>query len=114
MSAPQPLVFLCAYYIMGYLGCHYTKYNRGFIRYPYEAVSGSFLFPGSCARITAQKIRKQPAFSLPVKVCCNISQPASAEKTDSRLKIREAIVGLKSFCPKICKVYATPLARTPA
>ena len=43
-----------------------------------------------------------------------INQPPNTEKTDSRLIINEAIVGLRLRCPKICKVYAIPQEHIPA
>ena len=72
-------------------------------------------FPeGSCARMIAANISTHPDNSRGESFWFRRIQPASTEMQDSRLKIREATVGFISFCPMICRVYATPQDITPA
>ena len=56
----------------------------------------------------------QPKNCRPFNFCPKISHPANTEMLDSRLKIREEIVGFIPFCPITCSVYATPQLITPA
>mgnify|MGYP006977837809 CR=1 FL=1 len=52
----------------------------------------------------AANIRIQPTPSLTERRSPRITHPASTEMQDSRLRIREAIVGSMFFCPMICNV----------
>ena len=52
---------------------------------------------GICANTIATNISKQPNNSLVDKISCKKTQPASADTTDSKHKIREATVGFMSF-----------------
>lgn len=63
-----------------------------------DSVSEVFFKAGeTCARMIAPNISKQPAISLGVRACPRRIQPASTETTDSRLRIREAMVGSVPF-----------------
>ena len=42
-----------------------------------------------------------------------INTPPITATIDSKLKISDAVWGGTFFCPTICKVYPTPLERTP-
>ena len=42
------------------------------------------------------------------------NQPAKTAKTDSKLKIKEAMTGGTYFCPTTCNVQAIPQDSTPA
>ena len=64
----------------------------------------SVFFSGSCANIIAIKIRPQPRSSFAPRLCFRMIQPASTEKTDSRLNSMDATVGFMPFCPTICRV----------
>ena len=64
----------------------------------------SAFLSGSCARIIAANISTHPNNSLELSFCPRITQPASTDTTDSKLRIRDAIVGSISFCPTICSV----------
>ena len=66
------------------------------------------------AIITAIIINIQPKISLCVITSFKISVPPRTANTDSRKRINEAITGKVYFCPKICKVYATPQVKMPA
>ena len=59
--------------------------------------SSTILFSGNCAKIIAPNISAHPESSFGESACPNITQPASIEKTDSKLKIRDATVGSASF-----------------
>lgn len=61
----------------------------------------------------AANISTHPIISLPPSCSSSISHPVRTEKTDSRLIIMDASVGLSPFCPIICNVYATPHDITP-
>lgn len=72
------------------------------------------VFIGICAKITPAKINTQPKISRVLNACPKSTQPANTENTDSKLISNDAMVGLKSFCPTICKVYPKPQDNTPA
>ena len=55
----------------------------------------------------------QPINSLVFNTWFNIRYPASAANTDSKDNNIPAIVGLASFCAKICSVYATQEEKIP-
>ena len=59
---------------------------------------------GICANTIATNISKHPNNSLVVNISCKKSQPARADTTDSKHKIKEATVGFMPFCPTICSV----------
>ena len=71
-------------------------------------------FTGICAKMTAANTNAHPHSCLPVSTSFKITQPANTEITDSKLKIKDATAGFVFFCPRICKVYATPQDMTPA
>ena len=55
-------------------------------------------------KITAAIINTHPKISFGSIVSPKITAPPSTAKTDSRLKIIDAITGRVFFCPKICNV----------
>lgn len=74
----------------------------------------SLFFSGSCASMMAINMRTHPRISLDVRLSPRTTIPARTEITDSRLRIRDAIVGFMPFCPMIWSVYPTPLESAPA
>ena len=61
----------------------------------------SLLGPGICAKMIATNIKTHPILSLTDNCSPRITHPASTEIQDSRLKIKDAMVGFIFFCPMI-------------
>ena len=77
-----------------------TLFFRG--PYPRRGERGH-LWPGSCERTTAVNTSPQPSSSGRVMVSPRSHQPPRVANTDSRLIMRDALVGSRCFCPRICK-----------
>ena len=94
-------------YVSRILGTYHLRSSGIFV---YDFI---FLPTGTCANRIAANISTHPIISLPPSCSSSISHPVRTEKTDSRLIIIDASVGLSPFCPIICNVYATPHDITP-
>lgn len=104
-SAANPLLIMIPY-LSGKNNELSPLFYKDFKKFSFlnQQFSYAFAFSGSCARIIAANIKIQPTISLRLIVWFKSSQPASTEKTLSRLKIKEAIVGSIPLCPMICSV----------
>ncbi len=58
-------------------------------------------------------INKLPKKIFGVRSSFRINHPQNTAKTDSRLKIIAAVVGLAIRCPTTCSVYAIPIEIIP-